>query len=537
MSAKSGLVVAGALALLLTCAATARIPGIHWLVGYGHESDYSFHPDDERFILSAKDFQNKLAAKRDGYPLFMVTQLFAINKFLQEILHVEFNSVVVLRCISLAYGLGSILLLYVFVVSLGFSRLVGLLASFFLAFAPLHIISSHFGTADMTALLLFYMTIFAAWRYRVSCQEPWLYAAIALAGVAMANKFFLPALVAPAMIVLFQSSGKMWSRFFVSACIFTTFFCAASFFNFTPWDFRHLVDMLRDENLVVEGGKSPLQQIVLYSWDIIPCSGVVTSTLAFIGCLVLCRRVGVSRIGNAMDVLTKRQNILSYLPHTFLNWLRTPASILIVPLAFYFLLIVTAQVHFSRHILTLIPVICFLAAIASEGIFKWLQSAPLLVQSGGIAAILALLAVQLVDGLVTDKVYPADIRINLAEFLYENGFAHETETFFSYTYLKDVLHLPIFSDRIPTAPVFISCDIEYARYISAGQGIPTFHVFGGKARTDFYMSLFNGTADHIPVFHVKRKRESLEDRLAGEGWVPELDTYVPNECYAFKRTW
>jgi hypothetical protein len=84
MSAKSGLVVAGALALLLTCAATARIPGIHWLVGYGHESDYSFHPDDERFILSAKDFQNKLAAKRDGYPLFMVTQLFAISKFYKK---------------------------------------------------------------------------------------------------------------------------------------------------------------------------------------------------------------------------------------------------------------------------------------------------------------------------------------------------------------------------------------------------------------------------------------------------------------------
>jgi len=122
--------------------------------------------------------------------------------------------VVVLRCISLAYGLGSILLLYVFVVSLGSSRLVGLLASFFLAFAPLHIISSHFGTADMTALLLFYMTIFAAWRYRVSCQEPWLYAAIALAGVAMANKFFLPALVAPAMIGVISAVRKNVEQIF-----------------------------------------------------------------------------------------------------------------------------------------------------------------------------------------------------------------------------------------------------------------------------------------------------------------------------------
>jgi hypothetical protein len=293
--------------------------------------------------------------------------------------------------------------------------------------------------------------------------------------------------------------------------------------------------MLRYENLVVEGGKSPLQQIILYSWDIIPCSGVITSTFALIGCLVLCRRARVSRIGKALDDVSIRQNIFSNTAPTFVNWLQTPASILIVPFIFDAILIVMAQIHVLRNILIFVPLICLFAAIAVESMFEWLRSSPFLVRSASAAAILALMTAQLVDGIVTDKIYSGDIRMELADFLDGNGFVRETETFFSYTFIKDVSLLPMFSDRAPAAPVFISCDIEYARYISAAQGMPTYHVFGGKARTEFYKSLFSGTTAYIPVFHVKRKRESLEDRLAAQEWLPELDTFVPNECYAFKR--
>jgi hypothetical protein len=533
MSVRNTVFLAGALALLLICAAAVRAPGIYWLVGYGPEGNYSFHPDDERFIISAKNFEEKFVAKRDGYPLFMVTQLFVVNKFLQSLLHLELDTAVVLRCISLFYGLFSVILIYVCVTSLGYSRFIGVLASFFLAFAPLHIISSHFGTADITVWLLFYMTIFAAWQYRLFNEERWLYATTALAGVAMATKFFLPALVAPAMIILLHPPGKMWRRLFVSACIFTAFFCAASFFNFTPWDLKKLVDMLHYENMVVEGKKSPVQQIVLYSWDLIPSSGVITSTLALCGCLVLCSRAGISWIRQAAANLTRRPIIFN--AKRFMNWLYSPASILIVPLIFFAFLIFAAQVHAARHVLVFVPVVCLLAAIAVDAMFKLLRGAPPLVRGAGAAAILALMTAQFVDGFVTDKVYAADIRIDLANFLDANGFARQSETFISYTHLKDVSILPLLSDRTPTAPVFITCDIEYERYMSAGKGIPTYHVFGGAGRTKFYMSLFNGTTDYVPIFRVTRKPESLEDRLAYAGLLPQLDYFVPNECYAFKK--
>ena len=380
----------------------------------------------------------------------------------------------------------------------------------------------------MTVLVLFYLTIFAAWRYRVSYREPWLYAAIALAGVAMADKFFLPALVAPTMIVVFQPSRMDYSKFFLAVCVFIAFFCGASFFNFTPWDFRNLFEMLLYDNLVVEGGKSPLYQLFLYSCEIIPCSGVLTSAFAFIGCLVFFRRAVVGWISRGTTVLSDRENIVSGLSHKFLLWLYTPASILIAPLTIHALLIITAQVHFPRHVLVFVPIVCLLAAIGVEMMVRRLQPAPVLIRCAGITAALALFVVQLVNGFLTDKIYSVDIRINLADFLNENGFTRETETFDSYTYLKGVS----VTDEAPAASVFITCDLEYTRYLSGSRGIPTYHLTGGKARTDFYTSLFNGKAGYTSIFNVKRKRHGLEDRL---GWLPLFAIYVPNECYAFKR--
>lgn len=291
--------------------------------------------------------------------------------------------------------------------------------------------------------------------------------------------------------------------------------------------------MLHYENMVVEGGKSPVQQIVLYSFDLIPSSGVITSILAFSGCLVFCSRAGISWIRRAATNLTRRPII--YNAKRLMNWLYSPTSILVVPLIFYALLIVVAQVHAARHVLVFVPVVCVLAAIAVDAILKLLRGAAPLVRGAGTVAILALMTAQLVDGFVTDKIYAADIRTDLANFLDTNGYTRRTETFISYTHLKEVSILPLFSDRTPTAAVLITCDIEYERYLSAGKGIPTYHVFGGAGRTKFYVSLFNGTTDYVPIFRVRREPESFEDRLAYAGLLPPLEYFVPNECYAFNK--
>jgi hypothetical protein len=519
-----------ALLCLVTSAIAVRLPGVHWLIGYGYESDYSFHPDEYRFIISAKDFRNPLA-KPAGYPLFMPTQLFVINSFLHNIMRVEFNHAVVLRCIGMTYAILSVILSYVFLRFLGFSRLVCILSSFFLTFAPLHIISSHFGTADMSVFFLFYLTIFAAWRYGVSNNELWFYTTVALAGVAMADKFFLPSLIPAAVIIFWQPSKRIWGSIFISMCVFMTFFCAASFFNYTPWDLAHLLRLLAVDNFVVDGGKSPLQQVILYSWDLIACSGFITSGLAFIGCAFLFHRFRISRLRGVIEKISRKEISFSNIAEKIQIWLHLPGSVVILPLLFHAVLIVTAQVHFSRHILVFVPIICLLAAIAVGAIRGRLTYASRPVQAIGTIVILGLLGIQLADGVVTDWIYPADVRAKLGDFLAERQLAFETSTFSGYTLLKGVS----MTNNLPETPSFVSCDLEYRRYLLAGQGKSVYHVFGGKSRTDFFISLLGGQTSYAPVFDIKRKRLGLEDYLAEKGWLPEIDTYVPNECRAFQK--
>jgi len=516
---------------LVTAAIAVRLPGVFWLIGYGHESDYSFHPDDNRFIIFAKNFHDPFAKPGDGYLLFMPTQLFMLNLFLHKIVHIEVNSVIVLRCISMAYAILSIILSYVFLISLGFSRFVSILSSFFLAFAPLHIILSHFGTPDMSVFFLFYSLVFAAWRYRMSNKEFWFYMTLALAGITMADKFFLPALVPPTIIVFNQPADKIWQTSFISLCVIVTFFCGASFFNFTPWDLLQLLRLLTFDNLLITGGKSPLQQIILYPWDIIACSGAITSGLALIGCILLFHRSGFSRLYGFIDELRRKKITLSTIVTQMKIWIRLPVSVIILPLLFHAVLIVMAQVHFSRHILIFVPIVCVLAALAIETVRERFRFKSIPLQVLGAVVLYTMLTIQFANGLATDWIYPTDIRAKLGDFLTEGQLADKTSTFSGFTYLRDVS----VTHNIPETPIFISCDIEYRRYILAGQGIPVVHLFGGKIRTDFFISLLTGQTNYVTVFDIKRNRLGVEDYLAEKGWLPNIDTYVPNECRAFQK--
>lgn len=527
---RRGFLVFLALSCLILTAIAIRLPGVHWLIGYGPNVDFSFNPDAHRFIVFADHF-HAAQANRNGYPPFMVVQLFLIDAFLHKVGAAP-NAVIVLRSISMVYSAFSLILSYVFLTSLGFSRLTGILASFFLAISPLHIIFSHFGTADMSAFFLFYMTAYAAWRHQRSHREHWFFITAALAGLAIADKFFLPALVPLSLIILSQPSHRVLASSFVAGCIFVTFFCFASFFNYTPWDFKNLIDMLFYDNLFVSGGKSPPQQLLLYSWDLVACAGVATTTLAAFGGIIAIHDWGARESFHSWKKRLMRETTIPDFIDTVRSYLRSPNSVIPLALLCHAVLIVTAQVHFPRHILVFVPVICFLAAFAAERIFFRLMSTRILTRSVGITALISVLTLQLVNGFATDWVYSTDIRAKLSQFLDENHFASQTSTTSGfYTHLKNVSVIK----GLATSPFFISCDLEYNRYMSAARGVPTFHVFGGKVRTDFFVSLFSGRAGYVPIFHIKRQRFSIEDHLAEIGLLPNIGTDVPNECIAFQK--
>src|SRR5262249_53420082 len=346
------------------------------------------------------------------------------------------NSLIVLRYISIAYAILSIILSYVFLISLGFSRFVSTLSSFFLAFAPLHIILSHFGTPDMSVFFLFYLTVFSASRYQTYNKELWFYMTLALAGIAMADKFFLPALVPPTIIVFNQSTDNIWRTSFISLCVIVTFFCGASFFNFTPWDLLQLLRRLTFDNLLITGGKSPLQQIILYPWDIIACSGAITSGLALIGCILLFHRFGVPWLDGLIHELRKETIAISTIITKIKFWIRLPVSVIILPLLFHVALITIAEVHVSRHILIFVPIVCVFAALAVETVSEWLKVKSIPLRVIGAVVLCSILIIQFANGLVTDWIYPTDVRAKLGDFLTEGRLADKTSTFSGYTYLK-----------------------------------------------------------------------------------------------------
>lgn len=511
----TGLAASAALLVIVAAAIAVSWPGIHWLIGYGPTPDFSFHPDDGRFVALARHFFH-VTNLAEPYPYFMATQLFLVHLGLHDLLRRAVNDAVVLRCISLAYSAAGIALCYRFARLLDYSRLVALLTAYFVAVAPLHVISAHFGTADMSSLFLFYLTLLTAWRYRVAGGDAWFYATAALAGVALADKFYLPALVPPAMLVFDLPVARRRFAGFLAASVCVATFEAASLFSYTPVAFAGLIGMIAADNLVVHGGKAPPAQIVLYLWDVPTCCGVIATMLA------------VAEAGLRLRFLRRFS-----LPGRAARraWLARPAAILIVSLVACAAAIVFAGVHFERHILVFVPPVALLAALAIARAMRWLVTAPRAAAIPGYAAIVIVLAAAGLDAAVTDQVYPNDLRVGLADFLARHDLTNVAATTSIYTELYGVTQV----GGEPRSRVFIGCDLEYRRYQEAAAGNTVFHLSGGKQRANFYVALLAGKTSYHEIYRTTRKRFSIEDRFARGGWLPELDYYAPDECRAFER--
>jgi hypothetical protein len=249
--------------------------------------------------------------------------------------------------------------------------------------------------------------------------------------------------------------------------------------------------------------------------------------LAVIGSIFVLRRFDLLRFSGVM-----RTN--GRIGETIQTWLRAPSLVIVLPLLFQAVLIVIAQAHAARFILVFIPVVCLLAAIAIEAIGEWLKSTTSYpIQLGSVIALTGLLTVQFADGIATHRLYSTDIRAELGNFLAgEKNAGFEASTFSTYTALKGV---SLTDAPFPTSPIFVGCDLEYRRYLLAAQGKNVTHLFGGKARLDFWTSMLADRTSYATIFKVERKRLSFEDHLAEQGWIPELNTFVPNECRAFQK--
>ena len=275
--------------LLLACMVGGglilRMPALHWLTGAGVSPDYSFEPDANRFLFAAR---NITAPNPDGYPQGMTTQLYLVDLVIQRFAHVGLKQL--LQAITLFYSGILIVLTYATARSWRMSRARALLAAALLTLAPLAVVLSNFGTADMAAVSFFYATLLAGGRYLRTRKQLWFVLLCALTGIAVAVKFFIPLFAPLALVLAMQERDKLVAQGLSAVLIVAGSFEAFSMFNYTPSDLHKLYWMLRDDNIGISGSdtgpirKGVFNQLLLYSWDFVSAAGIpVAMAVAFGG--------------------------------------------------------------------------------------------------------------------------------------------------------------------------------------------------------------------------------------------------------------
>jgi hypothetical protein len=344
----------------------------------------------------------------------------------------------------------------------------------------------------------------------------------------MADKFFLPALVAPALLVVAALRGRRLEAAFIGAALGLVSFCAAGLFTFTPWDFRRLMTMLMYDNVMIRGGNGPVRQIIAYSGDIFVTAGILTTLLAIAS--VVEWSVGHRECLRRASAAIRQDD--RKVAATLIDLATRPTAFLVLPLLINFALIVNAQVHFARHVLVYAPVVCILAAALLDRVRDRLRHRSAPVQAAAIAGATALAALLFANSLALTSHYRDDIRARAAQRIAQDPDVPVTTTNF-YTAVRGMRQI---DEAVPTSPRYFTCDIEFARYLGKNSVQEVFHAYGGQARLEFLNALFAGRTPYRPIFTVKREPRSLEEFAARAGVLPELDTKFPDECMLFERT-
>lgn len=499
-------------------AAGLRFPGIPWLLGATPYPVFDFHPDVMRLIEPTNNFSEVQGWR--GYPLGMTTHLYLIRKGL-GLFGLDFNPVVLIRLISLGYGVLTVFLAGIAARALTASREVGLLTALFLALAPLHLINSHFGTADSTLVFFLYVSFVFGWRSLKYGRDLDFVLFVASVGVTLAVKFFIPVLL-PFAIVVWHQEQRL-EKAFRAALLLAGSFSILSFFNYTPWDLSELLTMIREDNLAVAGGRTPLQQLVVYLRRTPRALGLAVWLFFVAGLLLAGARAWLRRPG-----------LKSLTPGSIYALTRSPVIVPASALGLHFASLVAADYGASRHLLPFVPVMCFVAAMAFSGLSSKLGAH----RGIAVSLLLGVFAYQMYNAVGVGAGYTYDIRNELAARVSEAASAEdEVVAFTPYSLVRGArlsTELENVDSRIE-AEFFVSCDIAHARYFSSDDADAIFHAYGGQARVEFYRDLFAGRLDYRLLFEVSRRDFTLEQRLATRGIFPGMGLMTPGHCVLYER--
>jgi len=509
------------LVLIMLVGAAIRLPGMHWLINVTPVNVHSPHPDGRRFVRDALNFRNET---RDGYVRGITTHIFVVKLLAEKIFEKTPDLLYAGRLFSLIYGILTLGLVALMVRRMTSSSGLSLLTAGFLSVAPLHVINSHFGTADSAAIFYFYLSAFLGWYHMRTRSQTAFALFAAVIGVTLAIKFSVSLLIPLALVLLF--SENRFYKALLASLIIAGSFSFVSFFNYSPWDFGKFLTLLLYDNIHVLGANSRLENIMIHSHSVLSSLGLATALFMIIGLILLVtkiRKLPFSRIRS------------SALPDLLTRILKDPNTVFFSTFAVQLYLVTGLGVSGIRHTLPFIPLLCFVAALG----FRSALLNQKLSRFRVAALFVMVFGYQIYNAIATETIFANDIRYQAAEWLEKNVSPKERVTaFMNYSRVgRKVAFIPRSSHSKVQSPstYLVTCDLEYNRYFSGEDASKIHHARGGQERLELFRNLFGGRTDYKIVQEFRRKQYAIEQYLMQKGFLRDLETFTPRHYVIFKR--
>jgi hypothetical protein len=498
-----------ALLLIAVLGGALRIPGLFWERGLGPAGKgHTFHVDEWTFVDEIRGFDRRSPTGK-GYVRGWTAHGWVAEQIGYRFLKLrDIDVIPVLRWFSWGYGLLTVVLLGIVGAVLFGNRTLGLWAAFFLAASGLHVINSHFGTADSAATFYVLLAVLLAWLFDRT-KSDWALLGLGLTvGAALAIKFQLSVLPLLAWVCLRDRQRAL--RLIQAGAALLAGFHLFSFFDYTIWEFRDFLRMAANSVVLVD---EPRFEAFYPIRKIIPGLGFGTAIVLAAGIAALAVRAGSAKAARHVR-----------------RWFESPWTLVLIPAAAQYWMVAEMDLRSARQVLVLLPAACLVAARGVVEIQRrrWRPAAGRLAAAG-----LALIAgYQLWSVWAIESRYRHDPRLAAAEWLAQSVQPDERVTAYLW-YSRIPGPYPIVEEP---AEYIVASSLEYERYLEADRPEHVFHDPDNRERWVFWRALFEGKLDYERAAVFEAPRLPIEARMRSRAGFPrDLGTFVPQRVIIFKQ--
>jgi hypothetical protein len=351
---------AAAIVAAALLALAARVPGIFW----GDDFPGGFrghHVDEWTHVVNAEVMIDPKSPPRwrpNPYPKGLAAHVAVPILAQQKLAGREFGAaapasdrvvppdrtlILFGRAWSVAYGVATVVVLWLLARRLTGSESIARLAAFFLALGGLHVSQSHFFVADVPAL---FWTLLATHLMLVDLDERGgraLALPMAAFSLGVAAGLKLSVLLLPSLLILALLFPSRVLRVAQCVAFLVAGFAIVTFGSYGPVDLQKTLDAG-----ITSGIGYPLEDLVrIYGFELLASIGIPVAVLATLG------------MGTALRGAVSRAGAARLLPVLLL---------ILLPCAFHVFAMLRSLDPFPRHLLAFFPWLAILAAAALDAL-------------------------------------------------------------------------------------------------------------------------------------------------------------------------